>query len=79
MKKMALLAAVAGLGLTLAACGNKGAEEKVQSSSNKDTVQVSLYDGKNLIKNMNVDSAKDIIKYEPKESTFIFLIKFFPS
>ena len=70
---MALLAAVAGLGLTLAACGNKDAEEKVQSSSNKDAVQVSLYDGKKLIKNMNVDSAKDIIKYEPKESGKSFM------
>ncbi|CAI3500054.1 SusF/SusE family outer membrane protein [Enterococcus cecorum] len=73
MKKMALLAAVAGLGLTLAACGNKDAEEKQQSSSNKDAVQVSLYDGNKLIKNMNVDSAKDIIKYEPKESGKSFM------
>src|SRR5699024_12875045 len=73
MKKMALLAAVAGLGLTLAACGNKDAEEKLQSSSNKDAVQVSLYDGNELIRNMNVDSAKDIIKYEPKESGKSFM------
>ncbi|MDM8183668.1 SusF/SusE family outer membrane protein [Enterococcus cecorum] len=68
MKKITLLTTIIGLGILLTACGNKESVNQKKTDTDKESIQVSLYDGKKLIKQITVDSAQDILKYTPKES-----------